>query len=119
MMRGVTDESTRPWGSYDVIADAADFKVKTITVEPGKRISYQRHARRSEHWFVVRGTGFVTLEGAEIPVQPGAAVDIPVGSAHRVTCTGDEALVFVEVQHGDYFGEDDIVRLEDDYGRSG
>ena len=113
-----TDESIRPWGEYDVLCDDADFKVKTITVSPGKRLSYQRHARRSEHWFVVRGAGFVTLEGAEVPVSRGVAVDIPVGSAHRVTNPGDEPLVFVEVQHGDYFGEDDIVRLEDDFGRS-
>ena len=119
MMRGVTDESIRPWGSYDVLADEADFKVKTITVQPGKRLSYQRHAKRSEHWFVVRGEGTVTLAGDDIPVRPGVAVDIPVGHAHRVACTGDSPLVFVEVQHGEYFGEDDIVRLEDDYGRSG
>ena len=109
----------RPWGRYDVLADGADFKAKTITVLPGKRLSYQRHARRSEHWFVVTGRGVVTLDGASVDVAPGVAVDVPVGVAHRIENTGDADLVFVEVQHGEYFGEDDIVRLEDDYGRSG
>ena len=119
MIRGVSDdESVRPWGSYEVLGDDADFKVKTITVQPGKRISYQTHERRSEHWFVVRGEGFVTLDGEEIPVRRGVAVDIPVTTPHRVTNTGADELVFVEVQHGDYFGEDDIVRLDDDFGRS-
>lgn len=113
----MNEHSERPWGTYDVLADAADFKVKTIEVHPGQRLSYQTHSRRSEHWFVVRGKGFVTLEGKRIDVQRGDAVDIPVGAAHRIQNTGDGPLLFVEVQHGDYFGEDDIVRLEDDYGR--
>ncbi len=114
----MTDDSIRPWGSYDVLADDADFKVKTITVAPGKRLSYQRHSRRSEHWFVVRGEGTVTLDGEPIAVRRGSAVDVAVGAAHRIECTGVEPLVFVEVQHGDYFGEDDITRLEDDFGRA-
>ncbi len=113
------DESVRPWGSYEVLLDEADHKVKQITVAPGKRLSYQRHSRRSEHWFVVRGTGAITLDGVDTPLSAGASVDVPVGVAHRMTCTGDEPLVFVEVQHGDYFGEDDIERLEDDFGRAG
>ena len=114
------DESVRPWGHYEVLTDGPDFKTKTITVRPGKRLSYQRHAQRSEHWFVVRGTGVVTLDGCFVHVQPGVAVDVPVGVAHRIENTHDSSdLVFVEVQHGDYFGEDDIVRLEDDFGRSG
>lgn len=113
-----TDQSVRPWGSYDVLAAAEDHKVKTITVLPGKRLSYQTHARRSEHWFVVRGTGVVTLDGRDLPVQAGSAVDVPTGVAHRVENTGDGELLFVEVQRGDYFGEDDIVRLEDDFGRT-
>ena len=114
------DESVRPWGHYEVLSDGSDFKAKTITVRPGKRLSYQRHARRSEHWFVVKGTGLVTLDGVSVDVKPGVAVDVPVGVAHRIENT-DEAsdLVSVEVQHGEYFGEDDIVRIEDDYGRSG
>jgi mannose-6-phosphate isomerase len=112
-----SDESVRPWGSYEVLAEADDHKVKTISVLPGKRLSYQTHARRSEHWLVVRGSGVVTLDGRDIPVQAGVAVDVPTGAAHRIENTGAGALLFVEVQRGDYFGEDDIVRLEDDFGR--
>ena len=110
----------RPWGGYVVLDDgSADHKVKRITVAPGKRLSYQRHARRSEHWFIVAGTAKVTLDGAEHLVEAGSAIDIPQGTAHRCENPGDEPLVFIEVQHGSYFGEDDIVRLEDDYGRAG
>lgn len=111
------DESVRPWGRYEVLGEHDGFKTKVITVLPGQRLSYQRHSQRSEHWFVVHGTGVVLLDGTEVPVSAGRAVDVPVGSAHRITNTGDQDLVFVEVQHGTYFGEDDIVRLEDDYGR--
>jgi mannose-6-phosphate isomerase len=113
------DESVRPWGSYEVLADAAGYKVKTITVSPGHRLSYQRHSRRSEHWFVVAGTGALTLDGTVTTIRAGEAADVPVGAAHRIENTGPDPLVFVEVQHGNYFGEDDIVRLDDDYGRSG
>jgi mannose-6-phosphate isomerase len=117
MTSETTDESIRPWGSYEVLGEHDDFKTKVITVSPGHRLSYQRHSKRSEHWFVVRGTGSVTLDGNDVPVSAGSAVDVPVGTAHRITNSGAEDLVFVEVQHGSYFGEDDIVRLEDDYGR--
>lgn len=111
------ERDERPWGSYTVLSDAADHKVKRIEVLPGKRLSYQRHERRSEHWFVVAGDGLVTLDGDEIPMPTGSAVDIPLGAAHRIANVGEGPLVFIEVQHGDYFGEDDIVRLEDDFGR--
>lgn len=113
------ERDDRPWGSYEVLSDEPDHKVKQIVVKPGKRLSYQKHARRSEHWFIVRGEGFVTLNDARVDVTPGTAVDIPLGASHRIENTGTENLVFVEVQHGDYFGEDDIVRLEDDFGRVG
>jgi len=113
------EHDERPWGSYTVLDDsAADHKVKRLVVTPGKRLSYQRHARRSEHWFVVSGRGLVTLDGVEREVQAGDSADIPIGAAHRVENVGDADLVFVEVQRGDYFGEDDIVRLEDDFGRA-
>jgi mannose-6-phosphate isomerase len=113
------EHDDRPWGDYTVLDEATDYKVKRITVLAGKRLSYQRHARRSEHWLVVHGAGRVTLDGEEFDVLPGTAVDVPVGAAHRIANTGTtENLTFIEVQRGDYFGEDDIVRLEDDYGRA-
>ncbi len=113
------EHDVRPWGSYTVLDDTAhDHKVKRIVVSPGKRLSYQRHGRRSEHWFVVCGTGRVTIDGRELVVTAGQAVDVPVGSAHRIENVGDDELLFVEVQHGEYFGEDDIVRLDDDFGRA-
>jgi mannose-6-phosphate isomerase len=107
----------RPWGRYDVLDEGPHHKVKTITVKPGARLSYQRHTRRSEHWVVVQGEGVVTLDGVERTLAPGDTVDVPVGAAHRMANRGAEQLVFVEVQRGDYFGEDDIERLEDDFGR--
>lgn len=113
------EHDVRPWGEYTVLDDADGHKVKRITVLPGKRLSYQSHARRSEHWFVVQGSGAVTLDGRAVPVAAGTAVDVPVGTAHRIENTGAAPLVFIEVQHGDYFGEDDIVRLQDDFGRAG
>jgi mannose-6-phosphate isomerase-like protein (cupin superfamily) len=111
------DTGERPWGSYYVLDDAEGHKVKRIVVDPGKRLSYQRHALRAEHWFIVHGEAVVTLEGEEIHLCAGAAIDIPRGAAHRIENRGPGTLVFVEVQHGDYFGEDDIVRLADDFGR--
>lgn len=114
---GETDE--RPWGAYVVLDDEPGHKVKRITVRPGRRLSYQRHEHRSEHWLVVSGEGIVTLDGTDSPVRAGTAVDVPVGTAHRIHNTGTEDLVFIEVQLGDYFGEDDITRLDDDYGRAG
>ena len=107
----------RPWGNYTILDEGSGFKVKRIEVKPGKRLSYQKHARRAEHWYVVTGQARVTLDGREIDLSAGEAVDIPLGAAHRVQNPGGEPLIFVEVQRGDYFGEDDIVRLEDDYGR--
>jgi mannose-6-phosphate isomerase len=110
--------SERPWGNYTVLSDEApDHKVKRLVVHPGKRLSYQRHAQRAEHWFIVAGTATVTLDGNVIRVQAGEAIDIPLESAHRVANEGDTDVVLIEVQCGTYFGEDDIVRLEDDYGR--
>jgi mannose-6-phosphate isomerase len=113
----IAESEDRPWGGYVVLSDAEDHKVKRITVLPGKRLSYQRHERRTEHWFVVSGRGVVTLDGSEAEVTAGSAVDVPAGSAHRIANDGPDPLVFIEVQTGDYFGEDDIERLEDDYGR--
>src|SRR5437016_831869 len=104
----------RPWGSFTVLDEGDSFKVKRIEVLPGKRLSYQRHSQRAEHWVVVQGSALVTLDDKEITVSTGAAIDIPIGAAHRVENRGDQLLVFVEVQRGSYLGEDDIVRLHDD-----
>jgi mannose-6-phosphate isomerase-like protein (cupin superfamily) len=107
----------RPWGTFTVLDEGDGFKVKRIEVLPGKRLSYQKHAQRAEHWVVVNGTAKVTLDDREIIVETGQAVDIAVSSAHRVENPGRELLVFIEVQRGNYLGEDDIVRLQDDFGR--
>ncbi len=94
------------------------FKVKRIEVLPGKRLSYQKHAQRAEHWVVVHGTAKVTLDDRDVTVEAGQAIDIAVGAAHRVENPDEETLVFIEVQRGNYLGEDDIVRLQDDFGRT-
>jgi mannose-6-phosphate isomerase len=107
----------RPWGYYTVLADEPDHKVKRICVLPGKRLSLQRHCRRSEHWYLVRGEGIATVDDREVALRPGDAVDIPCGAAHRFGNTGEDEASFIEVQTGDYFGEDDIERIADDYGR--
>jgi len=114
---GERDE--RPWGSYEVLDDASSHKVKRIEVHPGRRVSYRRHSRRAEHWFVVAGVADVTLDGDVHVLAAGQAIDIPRGATHRISNAGPERLIFIEVQHGDYFGEDDIERLEDDFGRVG
>lgn len=110
-------EDHRPWGFYEVLSDKPDHKVKRITVYPGQRLSYQRHFRRSEHWYVLHGTAVVTKDNVDIEKASGQAIDLPVGTWHRIQNPGPDNLVFIEVQTGDYFGEDDIERSEDDYGR--
>jgi len=107
----------RPWGYYTILADEADHKVKRIVVYPGKRLSLQRHRRRAEHWYLIAGEALVTLDGREIPFRKGEAIDIPRGAAHRLRNTGAVEAAFIEVQTGEYFEEDDIQRLADDYGR--
>lgn len=109
----------RPWGGFEVLSDDATHKVKRLTVDPGQRLSYQRHAHRSEHWFVVSGQGTVTVDGAASSVWPGQSIDVPLRAAHRIENSGTSPLVFIEVQHGASFEEDDIERLDDDYGRVG
>jgi mannose-6-phosphate isomerase len=107
----------RPWGSFTVLDEAAGYKVKRIEVLPNKRLSYQRHEQRSEHWMVVAGAAKVTLEGREVNVATGGTIDVPAGAAHRIENVGKDKLVFIEIQRGAYLGEDDIQRLQDDYGR--
>jgi mannose-6-phosphate isomerase len=113
----VFEEDHRPWGYYQVILDEPDLKIKKIFVYPGKRLSLQRHQHRSEHWYIIRGQALVTLDLKDRTLKESNSVDIPQGSLHRIMNSGIENLAFIEVQTGDYFGEDDIERLEDDYGR--
>ncbi len=108
----------RPWGNFTVLDEADGYKVKRIEVLPGKRLSYQKHAQRAEHWFIVAGTAKVTLDGKDIFLKPGEFIDIAIGEAHRVENPGKDTVVFIEVQRGGYLGEDDIVRLQDDFGRT-
>ena len=111
------EKSDRPWGRYEVLQEGATYKVKSIHVAVGKRLSYQRHQKRSEHWYITQGTGEVTLDGNISPISPGSVIEVPQGVLHRVHNTGSIELIFVEVQTGSYFGEDDIERVEDDFGR--
>lgn len=109
----------RPWGEFVILDDGPAAKVKRITVEPGQRLSYQSHDKRSEHWIVVEGTAIVTLNDVDHTVPAGRTIEIPVHTKHRVRNDTTAPVVFIEVQTGTYFGEDDIVRYEDDYGRAG
>lgn len=108
----------RPWGTFTVLDEGQGYKVKRIEVLPGKRLSYQKHARRAEHWFIIQGTATVTLNDNEITIQTGEAIDIPIEAAHRVENPTGENLIFIEIQRGDYLGEDDILRFSDDFGRT-
>jgi mannose-6-phosphate isomerase-like protein (cupin superfamily) len=107
----------RPWGQYWVLEDTNNHKVKHIEVNPGGRLSYQYHHHRSEIWTVVAGVATVTLEGEVNEYKKGEVVMIPLGAKHRVQNAGTELLELIEVQLGTYFGEDDIIRIEDDYER--
>lgn len=109
----------RPWGSWHVIDEGPGYKVKRIHVKPGQRLSYQTHDHRSEHWVVIFGIATCVVEGEEQVIGPGHSIDVAQGDAHRITNQHEEELVIIEVQRGSYTGEDDITRLEDDYGRSG
>ena len=111
------EKSERPWGRYEVLQESPTYKVKSIHVNPGKRLSYQRHQKRAEHWFITAGSGEVTIDGVITPVGAGSTVDIAINQLHRIANTGNAELIFVEVQTGTYFGEDDIERVEDDFGR--
>jgi mannose-6-phosphate isomerase len=107
----------KPWGYYEVLLNAENTKVKRITVNPGGKLSYQYHHKRSEHWIVIEGTASVIVNDHSKIVEAGDSIYIPVGTKHRVSNEGDTDLVFIEVQTGEYFGEDDITRIEDLYNR--
>ena len=108
----------RPWGYFIILSEEPDHKVKRIVVYPGKRLSLQQHGHRNEHWFVISGEILATVGNDVIHLQAGESIDIPLGAVHRLENPGTVEAIFVEIQRGDYFGEDDIERLEDDFGRA-
>ena len=107
----------RPWGYYEVLLDDENCKVKRIVVNPGARLSLQYHKYRNEVWTVIEGAALWTMDDVRGEAGPGQVIQISHGTHHRVKNDTGKPLIFIEVQHGTYFGEDDIVRLEDDYGR--
>ena len=111
------EKSERPWGRYEVLQESSTHKVKCIWMKPGTRLSYQRHKHRAEHWFIVQGEAKITLNGDSFEMSTGDSIDIEVGDLHRIENIGSNVVIFIEVQTGTYFGEDDIERIEDDFGR--
>ena len=107
----------RPWGNYAILYTDENCQVKKLFVNPGKRVSLQSHKFRAEHWFIVSGEGTAEVNGKEIPVGPGDSIDVPIGSKHRISSGEQGALIFIEVQTGSSFAEEDIVRYDDDFGR--
>lgn len=111
----------RPWGNFEILTDNENIKIKIITVNPGQRLSYQYHHKRAEDWYIISGVASITIDGNTQLYKAGQHVHIPVEARHRVsndvTYNGEQSVVFLEVQTGTYFGEDDIVRISDDYGR--
>lgn len=108
----------REWGNFEILSESDVCKVKQITVNPKQRLSYQYHYKRSESWIVVQGQAKVTINGVDIILNPQQNIYIPKEAKHRIeNISKDEHLIFIEVQMGEYFGEDDIVRIEDDYNR--
>ncbi|PIR04384.1 MAG: mannose-6-phosphate isomerase [Candidatus Magasanikbacteria bacterium CG11_big_fil_rev_8_21_14_0_20_39_34] len=112
------EKIVRPWGHMFVLLSSPTCKVKEIHVNPLQRLSYQYHQKRSEHWFIVSGVATVTLDDVEYTKRAGDSVDVALLQKHRVANFGNEPMVFIEIQTGTYFGEDDIVRIEDDYKRT-
>jgi mannose-6-phosphate isomerase len=115
---GNMERGERPWGIYAVLEESANYKIKRIEVLPGGRLSLQKHHHRSEHWIVVSGTAKVTCEEKVFQVNVNESTYIPIGSHHRLENPGKIPLVIIEVQNGEYLGEDDIIRFDDDYRRS-
>jgi mannose-6-phosphate isomerase len=107
----------RPWGHFEVLADQSALKLKRIVVQPGGRLSLQRHRLRHEHWFVVEGLAEVEIDTTLCSLGPGQSVNVPLGAWHRLANVGRRELVLIEIQTGQSFREDDIERAADDYGR--
>lgn len=117
--RGAAAFEARPWGGFQTLEEGPGYKVKRLVVEPGHRFSLQRHRRRAEHWVIVAGTPKITIGGRSRRLRPRQTVTVPRGAWHRAENVGRVPVVIVEVQYGSYLGEDDIVRKQDDYGRTG
>jgi mannose-6-phosphate isomerase len=115
---GVAATELRPWGSFTVLEEGRGYKIKRIEVKPGHRLSLQMHYHRSEHWIVVCGTAKVTCGDQELLIHQNQSTYVPQGHTHRLENPGVIPLVLIEVQNGEYLGEDDIVRFDDDYARS-
>jgi mannose-6-phosphate isomerase len=111
------ERDERPWGGYVVLDEGVGYKVKRIHVKPGHRLSLQMHQNRSEHWVVVAGEAIATLGDKEVRLRANERALVPAKTKHRVANPGTSLLVFIEVQCGNYLGEDDITRFEDDYDR--
>jgi len=111
------ERTQRPWGWYETVSEVAGNKIKRIGVLPRQQISLQKHHQRAEHWVVVQGVARVTLDDRTFDLPTGGHCDIAVGQVHRLANVTTELVEIVEVQFGSYLGEDDIVRLQDDYGR--
>ena len=107
----------RPWGSFTVLEEGRGYKIKRIEVKPGHRLSLQMHHHRSEHWIVLSGTARVLCDGKELTLYNNQSTYVPQCTQHRLENPGVIPLVLIEVQNGDYLGEDDIVRFQDDYNR--
>ncbi len=114
----LVDEGQRPWGSFEILLDNSRVKVKRLIVQPGQRLSLQKHRFRQEHWVCVDGRGQATLGKKNVELSRGKEIIIPRGSLHRLQNHGSQPLIVIETQIGDYFGEDDIIRIQDDYKRS-
>lgn len=107
----------RPWGTFKILYETPEMKVKELVVKPGGRLSYQLHYKRDEHWLIIRGVAIVTLNNQVRELVPGESVDVQAETKHRIENNGKEDVVIIEIQTGSYFGEDDIVRFSDDYNR--
>ena len=114
---GVAATELRPWGSFTVLEEGAGYKIKRIEVKPGHRLSLQMHHHRSEHWIVVSGTAKVTCGEKEIMMCTNQSTYVPACTTHRLENSGVIPLILIEVQNGEYLGEDDITRYQDDYAR--
>ena len=112
------DKENRPWGSFYVIHEDEKYKLKRLEIEPNKRLSYQFHNKRSELWYILKGVGIVTINDKKTEVKKGSIVKIKKLEKHRIENNSSKILTFIEVQTGSYFGEDDIVRIQDDFDRN-